>query len=110
MRTLVSPVRPLPLWHLLLIALFLGVLALFCPGRSAAEIRPSSDVLVPYFEVDLSDPQMGATTLFAGVNDSPQAVDVLMILSSNWGIPLLRSTASMSKGLKAPCPTSPRGR
>jgi hypothetical protein len=77
-------------WHLLLTALALLLLFLFCPGRSAAEILPTSDVLVPYFEVDLDDPDMGSTTLFAIGNASPDAIDVLMTVHTNWGIPLLK--------------------
>ncbi|HEX6865538.1 MAG TPA: hypothetical protein VF414_22110, partial [Thermoanaerobaculia bacterium] len=68
------PARSIPVWHLLLIALALALLVLFCPGRSAAEMWPTSDVLVPYFEVDIDDPAMGLTTLFAVGNASPDAV------------------------------------
>ena len=91
MRTAASGVRIFPVWHLLLIALALALLILFCPGRSAAaELQPSSDVLVPFFEVDLADPDLGLTTLFSVANDSPDAVDLVMTVHSNWGIPLLR--------------------
>lgn len=91
MRTVGSTARSFPVWHLLLIALALAILVLFCPGRSAAsELQPSSDVLVPFFEVDLADPDLGLTTLFSVCNDSPGAVDLLMTVHSNWGIPLLR--------------------
>ena len=62
MRPAALAARPVPGWHLLLIALALGLLVLFCPGRSAAEIIPSSDLLLPWFEVDMSDPQLGLTT------------------------------------------------
>lgn len=90
MRTVALPARPVSGWHLLWIALALGLLILFCPGRSAAaEMSPSSDVLVPFFEVDLADPDQGLTTLFSICNDSPWAVDVQMTVHSNWGIPLL---------------------
>jgi hypothetical protein len=65
-----SRARSLPGWHLLALALSIALLALFCPGRSAAELKPSSDVLVPYFEVDLTDPDLGLTTLFAVCNDA----------------------------------------
>ena len=39
----VSSVRFVPGWHFLLIALALGLLALFCPGRPAAELPSTSD-------------------------------------------------------------------
>lgn len=89
-HTIAFPARPAPVWHLLMIALALALLVLFCPAPSAAEMWPTSDVLLPYFEVDLDDPDMGMTTLFAVGNASPDAADVLMTVHTNWGIPLLR--------------------
>lgn len=39
-----SSVRSVPGWHLLLIALALGLLILLCPGRPAAKLPPTSTV------------------------------------------------------------------
>lgn len=89
MRTLTTGTRPLPGWHLLALALAGLLLVLFCPGRAAAEIKPSSDVLVPYFEVDLDAPMLGLTTLFAVVNDDDKPVSTVVRVHSNWGIPIL---------------------
>jgi hypothetical protein len=68
MHSLSTSVRPAPGWHLLALVLAGLLLVLFCPGRAASEIKPSSDVLVPYIEVDLTDPLLGLTTLFAVAN------------------------------------------
>lgn len=66
--------------------------ALALPGSSApaaAETYPSSDVLVPYFEVGLG-PAPGLNTLFSICNDSDEQVDVLISVHTNWGIPVLQ--------------------
>ncbi len=58
------------------------------PAR--AEIQPSSDVLMPFFEVDLRGiPEVSRTALFALCNDSDDPVDTLITIRSNWGIPVL---------------------
>lgn len=62
-------------------------IALTAAPASAARLQPSSDLLLPWFEVDL-DPA-GATTLFAVGNASEQPVEVLATVSTNWGIPIL---------------------
>ena len=70
-------------------ALAAGLLLLGVP-RAAAEIRPSSDVLLPYFEVDLKNaPDPGRTTLFALCNDGEDPVNVKVSLVTNWGISVL---------------------
>jgi len=52
-----------------------------------AEPTPTSDLLLPYFEVDLSG--FKRTTLFTVTNNDPQrSVDVEMVVHTNWGIPL----------------------
>jgi hypothetical protein len=54
---------------------------------AAAEIRPSSDVLVPYFEVVLDEECR--TTLFAVANAGDDPVEVVAAVHTNWGIPVL---------------------
>ncbi len=51
---------------------------------------PSSDLLLPYFEVDLTG--SGPTTLFAVVNSSTQRVPVKLSVHSNWGIEIMSSS------------------
>ena len=62
-------------------------LAVLC-APAAAQNRPSSDLLLPYFEVDAANPG-GLTTLFAVGNASKQPVEVLATLHTNWGIAIL---------------------
>ena len=63
---------------------------LFCATPAPAEIRPSSDVVLPYFEVDLrGNPDICRTTLFAVCNDGDEPVDVRLTVSTNWGVPVL---------------------
>lgn len=62
-------------------------IALTAAAAPAAQLRPSSDLLLPYFEVDL-DPS-GMTTLFAVGNASEKPVEVLATLRTNWGIAIL---------------------
>lgn len=57
-------------------------------GRArATEIQPSSDLLVPYFEVVLD--AWCRTTLFAVVNDGDDPVTVTATVHTNWGIPMV---------------------
>ena len=63
---------------------------------AAAEVRPSSDLLLPWFEVDLEG---GAhTTLFALANSSAEPVDVLVSVRTSWGIPVLNLTLTLAGG------------
>lgn len=49
--------------------------------------KPSSDLLLSYFEVDLTEG--GTTTLFAVSNTLNREVDLLVSVRSNWGIEVL---------------------
>jgi hypothetical protein len=53
-------------------------------GAEAQQLRPSSDVLLPYFEVELRD--SGTTTLLAVGNALGKAVEGELTLHTNWGI------------------------
>ncbi|HEV2853914.1 MAG TPA: hypothetical protein VHC97_14025 [Thermoanaerobaculia bacterium] len=55
-------------------------------GTAEAQIRPSSAVLLPYFEVDLGS--SGKTTTFAVGNVLDQSVDIQIEMRTNWGIPV----------------------
>jgi predicted secreted protein len=63
-------------------------------GQAAAEPRPTSDLLLPYFEVDLEAPGT-ATTLFAVVNSRSQKVPVGIEVRTDWGIPMLKATLTL---------------
>lgn len=63
------------------------VLVLAAASAPAAQLRPSSDLLLPWFEVDLEP--SGMTTLFAVGNASDRPVEVLATLRTNWGIAIL---------------------
>lgn len=62
-------------------------IALTAASAQAAQLRPSSDLLLPWFEVDLES--TGTTTLFAVGNASEKPVEVLATLRTNWGIAIL---------------------
>jgi hypothetical protein len=64
------------------------VLLFLMSGIAAAQNVPSSDMLLPYFEVDGTNPG-GLTTLFAVGNSTEKPVDVLATVYTNWGIPIL---------------------
>lgn len=61
------------------------------PGTVGAEPRPSSDVLVPYFEVAL-DPDDALTTLFSICNSSDEQIEVSISVHTNWGISVIRQS------------------
>lgn len=62
-------------------------------SRVAAEIQPSSDILLPYFEVDLTS--FGRNTLFSVANSAGAPVDFTVNVYTNWGIPLLEVPVSL---------------
>jgi hypothetical protein len=59
----------------------------FVAGLLAAQPKPSSDLLLPWFEVDLEGGE--ATTVFAVVNALDKPVDVVATVHTNWAIPVL---------------------
>lgn len=74
---------------LLVAGLFLSVFPL------AAEPRTTSDLLLPYFEVDLEGPQ---STLFAVGNSHEGPVDVRVSVATDWGIRVLGVTLRLEGG------------
>lgn len=64
------------------------VLSMIAPIAGAA-IVPESDVLLPWFEVDLDKHDSGLTTIFSVVNASNDEVNAKLTIYSNWGIPVL---------------------
>src|SRR5262245_47369731 len=67
------------------LAAWLGMV--FFTGFLAAQPKPSSDLLLPWFEVDLEGGE--ATTVFAVANALDKPVDVTATVSTNWGIAVL---------------------
>jgi uncharacterized repeat protein (TIGR01451 family) len=65
----------------------LALLVGFGADRAGAHQILSSDLLLPYFEVDLTG--YGLTTYASIVNSSDETVPVRMTVYSNWGIQLL---------------------
>lgn len=53
----------------------------------------TSELLLPYFEVDLTG--TGPTTFFSVVNTSGDPVEVVVQVHSNWGVKILRSSILM---------------
>ncbi|HWN43888.1 MAG TPA: hypothetical protein VNW71_16810 [Thermoanaerobaculia bacterium] len=69
--------------------LALMALAALC-GPAAAQNQASSDLLLPYFEVDAANPG-GLTTLFAVGNSTDHVMAVSATVYTNWGIPILEA-------------------
>ena len=57
-------------------------------GSCRVANQPAATLLVPYFEVDLNDPD-GATTLFSVNNASAKPALARMVLWTDWGVPTL---------------------
>lgn len=75
----------------LAVAFVLGALA----PPAAAESVPSSDLLLPWFEVHLDSSR---TTLFAVGNAADEALDVRASVHTNWGIPVVERTLQLGPG------------
>jgi hypothetical protein len=75
--------------------LVLGALAGFQASPASAAAAPSSDLLLPWFEVHLAE---GRTTLFAVGNSAAEAVTVKASVTSNWGIPVLERSFELAPG------------
>lgn len=74
---------------------FLGALIAAVPasagileGNCRLADQPAATMLIPYFEVDLSDPA-GQTTLFSVNNASAKSTLARVVLWTNWGVPTL---------------------
>ncbi len=72
-------------WGPVMLAIALWMIA---PLASAA-IVPESDVLLPWFEVELEKHDSGLTTTFSVVNASNDPVNTVFTIYTNWGIPVL---------------------
>ncbi|HWM92233.1 MAG TPA: hypothetical protein VN493_15820 [Thermoanaerobaculia bacterium] len=66
----------------------LALIAFAVCGQAAAQNLPTSDLLLPYFEVDPD--AAGVTTLFAVGNATDKPVEVIGTVHTNWGIPILK--------------------
>src|SRR5262245_9850082 len=72
-------------------AFFLTVFLLAAGAH--AQSRPSSDLLLPYFETGVA--QGDATTIFVVSNTLERPVDVLATVQTSWGIVVLPSTLKL---------------
>lgn len=72
-------------WGPLMLAIVLLAIA---PAATAA-ITPESDVLLPWFEIDLDRQDVGLATSFSIVNASPSTTRTKFTIYTNWGIPVL---------------------
>src|SRR5215203_1604855 len=79
-------------YYFVLVTLILAMAGIMA-GRAEAQLRPSSAVLLPYFEVDLSG--SGKTTMFAVGNALNQPVDIQIEVRTNWGIPIFSLPATL---------------
>lgn len=75
--------------------LLLSVL-IFALPVSAARLQPTSDLLLPRFEVDFD--AAGVTTLFSVGNAAEKPVDVLATLSTREGAPMREVTLTLQPG------------
>lgn len=57
-------------------------------GNCRVANQPAATLLVPYFEVDLANPN-GQTTLFSVNNASSRSILSRVVLWTNWGVPTL---------------------
>jgi len=73
----------------------LSLLALGFVAPAAAEPHTTSDLLLPYFEVDLVGQR---TTLFAVGNIEDKETEVRITVASNWGIPVLGLNLTLDPG------------
>ncbi|HEY9420033.1 MAG TPA: hypothetical protein VIW92_01335, partial [Thermoanaerobaculia bacterium] len=69
-----------------LFILSIALVAFLGAGAAEAQLQPSSEVLLPYFEVDLKT--NGKTTLLAVGNALAQPVEAQIEIRTNWGIPV----------------------
>lgn len=80
--------------NLSILVLVLAFVAVLCgTGRSEAQLLPSSELLLPYFEIELQDP--GSTTLFSVANSLDKPVDIEITVHTNWGIKVLTIPAQL---------------
>jgi hypothetical protein len=62
---------------------------------AAAEPRPSSEVLLPYFEINLLKPS-ASNTVFAVGNALAKPVDIEITVYTNWGLPVVKSNLTLA--------------
>ena len=80
-------------WELVLLAIVLLLLT----ASAQAAITPESDVLLPWFVIDLEQHETGLSTTFTVVNASPKTVRARFTVYTNWGIPLLEVPVAFNR-------------
>jgi len=71
-------------WRRSFTVLLLALAGLGSAATALAQPKPTSDLLLPYFEVDLTGFKL--TTLFTVTNSSEEPVPIRMVVHTNWGI------------------------
>jgi hypothetical protein len=79
--------------HILLACLVLAV-ALLTAVPAGAQLQPSSDVLLPYFEVDLQKAS-ASNTLFDVGNALDKPVDIEISVYTNWNIQIAKTSLTL---------------
>jgi hypothetical protein len=80
--------------HILLACLVLAV-ALLTAVPAGAQLQPSSDVLLPYFEVNLQKASASNTLMDVG-NALDKPVIVEITVSTNWGIQIAKTNLTLA--------------
>jgi hypothetical protein len=86
--------HPLRRWGAIALTVALSMIA----PAAAAAIVPESDVLLPWFEVDLEKHDSGLTTIFSVVNASNDNANAQLTIYTNWGIPVLDVLLAFDRG------------
>lgn len=71
---------------------------LFTFSAAGQRIEPASDILLPWFDVDLVDPDLGRDTHFTVANAASGSVNVEVTVYTNWGIPVLVVDTAIARG------------
>src|SRR6266545_2688385 len=79
----------------LLAGLVLAVALLTAAVPAGAELQPSSEVLLPYFEVNLQKAST-SNTLFAVGNALDKPVDIEISVYTNWGIQITKTNLTLA--------------
>ena len=79
--------------------LVLAAVLLLFTSPAAAQItpRPQSDILLPWFEIDLERQDQGLSTQFTIINASAKPTDARVTVFTNWGIPVLEVLVPLDK-------------
>lgn len=78
-----------------LLACLMLAAALLSTAPAGAQLQPSSDVLLPYFEVDLQKASAANTLLEIG-NALDKPVEIEITVFTNWGIQIMKTNLTLA--------------